>query len=34
MIAFTYYFNSAPNDRNIEYDPNENLFDKVKFRRM
>ena len=27
-------FNPTPNDRNIEYDPAENLFDKVKFRGM
>ena len=33
-VSFTYYFNPTPNDRNIEYDPNENLFDKVKFRGM
>ena len=33
-VGFTYYFNPTPNDRNIEYDPAENLFDKVKFRGM
>jgi len=33
-IDFTYYFNPNENDRNLEYDPNENLFDKVKFRGM
>ena len=33
-VSFTYYFNPTPNDRNIEYDPNENLFDKMKHRGM
>jgi len=33
-VTFTYYFNPTPNDRNIEYDPNENLFDKKKYRGM
>ena len=33
-VSFTYYFNPTPNDRNIEYDPDENLFDKRKFRGM
>lgn len=25
-VIFTYYFNPAPNDRNLEFDPNKNLF--------
>jgi len=25
-VRFTYYFNPTPNDRNIEFDPNRNLF--------
>jgi len=25
-IIFTYYLNPTPNDRNIEFDPNKNLF--------
>jgi len=33
-ITLLYYFNPIPNDRNIEYDPNENLFDKMKHRGM
>ena len=33
-VGFTYYLNPTPNDRNLEYDPNENLFDKRKFRGM
>ena len=28
------HFNPNENDRNLEYDPNENLFDKRKFRGM
>jgi len=34
FVKMQYYFNPTPNDRNIEYDPAENLFDKVKFRGM
>lgn len=33
-IVFGYYFNPTPNDRNLEYDPEQNLFDKKKFRGM
>ena len=33
-VEITFYFNPTPNDRNLEYDPNENLFDKKKFRGM
>ena len=33
-VSLLYYFNPTPNDRNLEYDPNENLFDKKKFRGM
>ena len=33
-IQFTYYVNPSPNDLNLEYDPNENLFDKKQFRGM
>lgn len=25
-VAFTYYFNPTPNDRNLEFDPSQNLF--------
>lgn len=32
MLIFTYYFNPIPNDRNIEFDPNKNLFvDRERF---
>jgi len=34
VVMLLYYFNPTPNDRNIEYDPNENLFDKKNFRGM
>ena len=34
VIMLLYYFNPTPNDRNLEYDPDENLFDKKKFRGM
>ena len=27
-VAFDYYFNSTPNDRNLEFDPGKNLFPK------
>ena len=33
-VLFMYYFNPTPNDYNLEYDPNENLFDKKKFQGM
>jgi hypothetical protein len=26
-VSFTYYFNPTPNDRNIEFDPEQNLFE-------
>ena len=26
VIEFTYYFNPTPNDRNLEFDPEKNLF--------
>ena len=29
-IRFTYYFNPIPNDRNLEFDPEKNLFKKLK----
>jgi len=25
-VGFTYYFNPTPNDRNLEFDPKQNLF--------
>lgn len=28
FVRFTYYFNPVPNDRNLEFDPNRNLFPK------
>ena len=34
FVKMRYYFNPTPNDRNIEYNPNENLFDKKKNRGM
>jgi hypothetical protein len=30
QVAFTYYFNPLPNDRNLEFDPKKNLFPKDK----
>lgn len=27
-VSFTYYFNPVPNDRNLEFDPQRNLFPK------
>jgi hypothetical protein len=30
QVAFTYYFNPVPNDRNLEFDPKKNLFPKDK----
>ncbi len=32
VILFTYYFNPTPNDRNMEFDPERNLFDNLPFR--
>ena len=29
MLEFTYYFNPTPNDRNLEFDPERNLFKKL-----
>ncbi len=29
-LKFTYYFNPTPNDRNLEFDPDKNLFEKTK----
>jgi hypothetical protein len=29
-IEFFYYFNPTPNDRNLEFDPDKNLFPKDK----
>ena len=29
-IGFTYYFNPTPNDRNLEFDPEKNLFKKLE----
>ena len=29
-VGFTYYFNPTPNDRNLEFDPEKNLFKKLK----
>lgn len=26
FLAFTYYLNPSPNDRNVEFDPDQNLF--------
>ncbi len=28
-VSFTYYFNPTPNDRNLEFDPDQNLFGKL-----
>ena len=30
IVSFTYYFNSTPNDRNLEFDPEKNLFKSLK----
>jgi hypothetical protein len=30
VVEFTYYFNPAPNDRNLEFDPQQNLFKHLK----
>ena len=30
MVSFTYYFNPTPNDRNLEFDPEKNLFKNLK----
>lgn len=29
-IRFTYYLNPTPNDRNVEFDPEQNLFTDLK----
>ena len=29
-MSFTYYLNPAPNDRNVEFDPKQNLFTNLK----
>jgi hypothetical protein len=29
-VWFTYYFNPTPNDRNLEFDPEQNLFDSLE----
>ncbi len=30
-VKFTYYFNPVPNDRNLEFDPGQNLFKNLEF---